>query len=125
VQYGFEQMNFSPASLRENQQSGATQGVDFPSSLGAEKLAHCHPSWRDRRATLGLSLRTLHRRLARERLSYQLVLDNIRRSVATEFLENTHLSRRAGRFDAGARERAVVSARPPFAQARCKRGGPS
>jgi AraC-like DNA-binding protein len=74
---------------------------------------------------LGLSLRTLHRRLAQEGLSYQLVLDNIRRSVATEFLENTHLSRRAGRFDAGARERAVVSARPPFAQARCKRGGPS
>jgi hypothetical protein len=106
VQYGFEQMNFSPASLRENQQSGATQGVDFPSSLGAEKLAHCHPSWRDRRATLGLSLRTLHRRLAQEGLSYQLVLDNIRRSVATEF------------------QRAVVSARPPFAQARCKRGGP-
>jgi AraC-like DNA-binding protein len=47
---------------------------------------------------LGLSLRTLHRRLAQEGLSYQLVLDNIRRSVATEFLENTHLSRRAGRF---------------------------
>jgi AraC-like DNA-binding protein len=55
---------------------------------------------------LGLSLRTLHRRLAQEGLSYQLVLDNIRRSVATEF------------------QRAVVSARPPFAQVRCKRGGP-
>jgi AraC-like DNA-binding protein len=40
---------------------------------------------------LGLSLRTLHRRLAREGLSYQSVLDNMRRSVATEFLENTDL----------------------------------
>ncbi|HAO39213.1 MAG TPA: AraC family transcriptional regulator [Afipia sp.] len=40
---------------------------------------------------LGLSLRTLHRRLAQEGLSYQSVLDNMRRSVATEFLENTHL----------------------------------
>lgn len=40
---------------------------------------------------LGLSLRTLHRRLAHEGLSYQSVLDNMRRSVATEFLENTHL----------------------------------
>jgi AraC-like DNA-binding protein len=95
VQYGFEQMNFSPASLRENQQSGATQGVDFPSSLGAEKLAHRRGEMAEQ---LGLSLRTLHRRLAQEGLSYQLVLDNIRRSVATEFLENTHLSRRAGRF---------------------------
>jgi len=40
---------------------------------------------------LGLSLRTLHRRLALEGLSYQTVLDNMRRSLATEFLENTHL----------------------------------
>lgn len=40
---------------------------------------------------LGLSLRTLHRRLAEEGLSYQSVLDNMRRSLATEFLENTHL----------------------------------
>src|SRR5258707_9818752 len=41
---------------------------------------------------LGLSLRTLHRRLARDGLSYQSVLDSMRRRVATEFLENTHLS---------------------------------
>lgn len=40
---------------------------------------------------LGLSLRTLHRRLAQDGLSYQSVLDNMRRSLATEFLENTHL----------------------------------
>ncbi len=40
---------------------------------------------------LGLSLRTLHRRLAKDGLSYQEILDNMRRSVATEFLENTHL----------------------------------
>ena len=40
---------------------------------------------------LGVSLRTLHRRLAQEGVSYQSVLDNMRRSIATEFLENTHL----------------------------------
>lgn len=40
---------------------------------------------------LGLSLRTLHRRLARDGLSYQSVLDSLRQRVATEFLENTHL----------------------------------
>lgn len=40
---------------------------------------------------LGLSLRTLHRRLAQEGISYQTVLDNMRRSIATEFLENTQL----------------------------------
>jgi AraC-like DNA-binding protein len=42
-------------------------------------------------AQLGLSLRTLHRRLAEDGLSYQSVLDNMRRTVATEFLQNTHL----------------------------------
>lgn len=40
---------------------------------------------------LGLSLRTLHRRLADEGQSYQEILDNMRRSVAIEFLENTRL----------------------------------
>ena len=40
---------------------------------------------------LGLSLRTLHRRLANEKLSYQEILDSMRRTVATEFLQNTHL----------------------------------
>jgi AraC-like DNA-binding protein len=40
---------------------------------------------------LGLSLRTLHRRLASEDFSYQEILDNMRRTVAIEFLENTHL----------------------------------
>jgi len=40
---------------------------------------------------LGLSLRTLHRRLAKDGLSYQSVLDDMRRSIAIEFLENTHL----------------------------------
>ncbi|MBI3699099.1 MAG: AraC family transcriptional regulator [Afipia sp.] len=40
---------------------------------------------------LGLSLRTLHRRLAAEDLSYQEILDNMRRTVAIEFLENTQL----------------------------------
>lgn len=40
---------------------------------------------------LGLSLRTLHRRLAEDGLSYQTIVDGMRRSVATELLENTHL----------------------------------
>ncbi len=40
---------------------------------------------------LGLSLRTLHRRLAADGLSYKQILDNMRRTVAIEFLKNTHL----------------------------------
>ena len=40
---------------------------------------------------LGLSLRTFHRRLAQERLSYQSIVDGMRRSLATELLENTHM----------------------------------
>jgi AraC-like DNA-binding protein len=40
---------------------------------------------------LGLSLRTLHRRLADEGLSYQSIVDSMRQSVATELLENTRM----------------------------------
>jgi AraC-like DNA-binding protein len=40
---------------------------------------------------LGLSLRTFHRRLADESLSYQSIVDEMRRSLATELLENTHM----------------------------------
>lgn len=40
---------------------------------------------------LGLSLRTFHRRLAQEGLSYQTIVDGMRRSLATELLENTHM----------------------------------
>jgi AraC-like DNA-binding protein len=40
---------------------------------------------------LGLSRRTLHRHLADEGLSYQSIVDGMRRAVATELLENTHL----------------------------------
>jgi AraC-like DNA-binding protein len=40
---------------------------------------------------LGLSLRTFHRRLAQEQLSYQSIVDGMRRSLATELLENTHM----------------------------------
>jgi AraC-like DNA-binding protein len=43
-------------------------------------------------AELGLSLRTFHRRLADEGLSYQSIVDGMRRALATELLENTHLS---------------------------------
>jgi AraC-like DNA-binding protein len=41
---------------------------------------------------LGLSLRTLHRRLAEDGLSYQSIIDGMRRSLATELLENTHMA---------------------------------
>jgi AraC-like DNA-binding protein len=40
---------------------------------------------------LGLSLRTLHRRLASEGLSYQEIIDSVRRSISSELLQNTHL----------------------------------
>jgi AraC-like DNA-binding protein len=41
---------------------------------------------------LGLSLRTLHRKLADDGQSYQSIVDGIRRSLATELLENTHMA---------------------------------
>ncbi|MCA6100523.1 AraC family transcriptional regulator [Bradyrhizobium australafricanum] len=40
---------------------------------------------------LGLSLRTFHRKLALEGLSYQSIVDDMRQSLATEFLENTNM----------------------------------
>jgi AraC-like DNA-binding protein len=42
-------------------------------------------------AELGLSLRTMHRRLAESGLSYREIIDDVRRSVAIEFLENTRM----------------------------------
>jgi AraC-like DNA-binding protein len=42
-------------------------------------------------AELGLSLRTFHRRLTQEGLSYQSIVDGMRLSLATELLENTHM----------------------------------
>jgi AraC-like DNA-binding protein len=50
------------------------------------------PVAEDIASELGLSLRTFHRRLADEGLSYQSIIDGMRRSLATELLENTHLS---------------------------------
>jgi AraC-like DNA-binding protein len=60
---------------------------------------------------LGLSPRTLHRRLADEGLSYQSILDGVRRAVATELLENTrlgieHVAERVGFSDATSFRRA-------------------
>jgi len=43
-------------------------------------------------ARLGLSVRTLHRRLADEGQHYQRIIDDVRRSLAIEFLENTSLT---------------------------------
>lgn len=42
-------------------------------------------------ARLGLSVRTLHRRLAEQGQHYQRIVDEVRRSLAIEFLENTSL----------------------------------
>lgn len=42
-------------------------------------------------ADLGLSVRTFHRRLSDEGVSYQGILDDVRHRIAVEFLENTHL----------------------------------
>jgi len=52
---------------------------DFPS---AEVMA----------GRLGLSVRTLHRRLSAEGLQYQRILDEVRHSLASEFLRGTSLS---------------------------------
>lgn len=41
---------------------------------------------------LGLSLRSFHRHLAEDGLSYQTIVDEMRRSLATELLQNTHMS---------------------------------
>ncbi len=43
-------------------------------------------------ARLGLSVRTLHRRLAEQGQHYQRIVDEVRRSLAVEFLQNTSLS---------------------------------
>lgn len=43
-------------------------------------------------AHLGLSLRTLFRRLKDEGTTFQMLLDDVRRSVAIQFLESTNLS---------------------------------
>ncbi|MBS0441027.1 MAG: AraC family transcriptional regulator [Proteobacteria bacterium] len=42
-------------------------------------------------ARLGLSVRTLHRRLADQGLHYQPIVDDVRRTLAIEFLRNTSL----------------------------------
>ena len=50
------------------------------------------PNAVDMAARLGLSERTLHRRLAQEGKRYQEIIDDVRRSLAEEFLRNTSLS---------------------------------
>lgn len=43
-------------------------------------------------ASIGLSVRTLHRRLAEEETSFKTLLDETRFSIASEYLQNTQLS---------------------------------
>jgi AraC-like DNA-binding protein len=50
------------------------------------------PNAGDMATRLGLSERTLHRRLANEGKHYQEIIDDVRRSLAEEFLRNTSLS---------------------------------
>jgi AraC-like DNA-binding protein len=50
------------------------------------------PTASEMASNLGLSLRTLHRRLAEQNTSYQSILDGMRRSLATELLESTNLT---------------------------------
>lgn len=50
------------------------------------------PSARDMAARLGLSLRTLHRRLTEEGQHYQGIVDEVRSALAIELLRNTTLS---------------------------------
>src|SRR5262249_15553830 len=50
------------------------------------------PSADEMSERLGLSVRTLHRRLAQEGKHYQDIVDDVRRSLAEEFLKNTSLS---------------------------------
>jgi AraC-like DNA-binding protein len=52
---------------------------------------HRFPAAAEIASELGLSLRTFHRRLAEDGLSYQSIVDGMRRSLATELLENTHM----------------------------------
>jgi AraC-like DNA-binding protein len=49
------------------------------------------PSANEIAGELGLSLRTLHRRLAEDGVSFQSIVDGVRRSLAVELLENTHI----------------------------------
>lgn len=50
------------------------------------------PNAEEMAARLGLSVRTLHRRLAEQGQPYQRIVDDVRRSLAIEFLENTSLT---------------------------------
>lgn len=50
------------------------------------------PNAEDMAARLGLSVRTLHRRLAAQGQPYQDIVDDVRRSLASEFLINTSLT---------------------------------
>ncbi|MGH6777434.1 MAG: AraC family transcriptional regulator [Bradyrhizobium sp.] len=49
------------------------------------------PSANEIAVELGLSLRTLHRRLAEDGIPFQTIVDGVRRSLAIELLENTHI----------------------------------
>jgi AraC-like DNA-binding protein len=50
------------------------------------------PSLLDVAAQINVSPRTLHRRLAESGISYQAILDDVRRRLAEEYLRNTALS---------------------------------
>lgn len=67
------------SELKKQIRSACLNNPDrFPT---AEEVAH----------QLGMSLRTLHRRLARDGFSYQSLLDSLRHRIAAQLLQNTRL----------------------------------
>jgi AraC-like DNA-binding protein len=68
------------------------------SELGRKIRAAClnspqrPPSASEIASEFGLSLRTLHRRLAEDGISFQAIVDGVRRSLAVELLENTYMA---------------------------------
>ena len=71
---------------------------------------------------LGMSLRTLHRRLANDGLSYRSILDGVPQRLVTELLKNTTLmidqiAERVGFSNATSVRKAFVkwTGRPPIA----------
>lgn len=67
---------------------------DLPRNIRAACLNSrgAFPNAEEMAARLGLSVRSLHRRLAQQGRPYQGIVDDVRRSLASEFLINTTLS---------------------------------
>ncbi|MGF6507753.1 AraC family transcriptional regulator [Paraburkholderia sp. 32] len=69
-----------------------TQDLTYRIRAACLNATGAFPSAEEMAGRLGMSVRTLHRRLAADDSSYQSILDDVRRSLAIEFLKNTSLS---------------------------------